>query len=129
MMPIYKFRCENEECAHVTEFMHLAKVLADGSVGTEPCPASAECEVCKGTTSKVFEAPGMSRISFDRNGKKGIEIRSGNSRRTTSATREKYEHDIGNRNSKDLKGYRPDSVYSKEVQKVVDQQKLAKEKK
>lgn len=128
-MPIFKFRCENEECDHVTEFMHLAKVRPDGTVGIDPCPESAACEKCTGATTRVIEFPGMSRVTFDRNGKKGIEIRNGDSKRTTSATREKYEHDIGNRNSKDLKGYRPDSVYSKEVQKVVDQQKLAKEKK
>jgi predicted nucleic acid-binding Zn ribbon protein len=128
-MPIYKFRCDNEECDHITEFLHLAKVRDDGSVGTDPCPESAQCAICAGTTKKVFEAPGLSRITFDRNGKKGIEIRHGNSKRLTSATREKYEHDIGNKNSKDLKGFRTESVHSKSVQKVLDQRRIAQEKK
>lgn len=129
-MPIYKFRCENEECDHVTEFLHLAKVMPDGRVGSDPCPEKADCEACHGPTYRMIEAPGLARITYERNGRKAIEIRQeGKKTRTTSATREKYEHDVGNKRSKDLKGFRAESVYTKEVQKVLDQKKLQKEKK
>ena len=127
-MPIYKFRCENNECDHVTEFLHLAKVQPDGKVASDPCPESAVCETCGGPTHKVFEAPGMVRVSFERNGRKATEIRTDTGgKRIVSGTREKYEHEIGNKNSKDLKGYRVDTVYTKEVQREKD--RIKKERK
>lgn len=136
-MPIYKFRCQNEECDHITEFLHLAKIQPDGKVGSDPCPESATCEECSGPTARVFEAPGLARISYERNGRKAIEIRQdGKKTRTTSATREKYEHDAGNVSSSKLAelrkqgtGFQAESVYSKSVQKVLDQKRLEKEKK
>ena len=128
-MPYYKYQCEDEACDHLTEFLCLATILDDGSVGHK-MPEDTTCEKCRGPTHRKIEAPGLTRMTFDRNGKKGIEIRQeGGAKRVTSATREKYEHDIGNKNSKDLKGFRTESVYSKEVQKVMDKKKLESEKK
>lgn len=119
-MPLYDYTCTKEACG----------ITFEETRPYENREEQATCPECGSPAKYMFSFNGVARVTFERNGKKGVEIRtSGGGKRIVSATREKYEHDVGNRNSKDLKGFRPESVYSKGVQKVVDQKKLAEEKK
>ena len=74
----------------------------------------------------------VTRVAFERNGRKGYEIRgTGMKTRVVSATREAYEHRMGNMTAQQFKKAGRsvgDSIYSKDLQKQVDKQKLAAEK-
>lgn len=93
----------------------------DGTEFVIQLNASEEAPAKMGTGSLVhmlpFELGGYTRVQFERNGRIGYEYKqSDGKKRIVSATREKYEHNIGNMGSKALKesGTRKnESVYTK----------------
>ncbi len=71
-----------------------------------------------------YKLGGYTRVQFERNGRIGYEYRqSDGTKRIVSATREKYEHNMGNMGSKALKEAgtkKNESVYTKEFGKKVE---------
>lgn len=120
-MPYYKYQCDNEDCLKLTEeLLPISKYPGD----------SISCPDCGKQARQIIEAPGMVKIKFERNGRKATMTVLDNGRQfIKSATREKYEHDVGNKAAKDFKGYRTETVWANNVQKEVDRRKKEKEKK
>jgi hypothetical protein len=72
----------------------------------------------------------MLRVKFDQNGRVGYKTDYGTGKkRFSSATREKYEHNIGNKALKDVQGSgseKADSVYSKEYSRHLKDKEVTK---
>ena len=72
-----------------------------------------------------YKLGGYTRVQFERNGRIGYEYKqSDGKKRVVSATRERYEHNMGNMGSKALKEAgtkKSDSVYTKTHGKKVEQ--------
>lgn len=87
--------------------------------------APEEFEGAKKVGLLPFKLGGYTKVQFERNGRIGYEYRQGDGKkRIVSATREKYEHTMGNLGSKALKeaGTRKnESVYTKKFGKKVEQ--------
>jgi hypothetical protein len=121
-MPLYAFQCF--VCKAVTE-----KILKP-----ELRPKMIKCESCPdGDAEYIVGAPAHFRIAIDGNGRKGYKMDMGNGKKVVrSATRERYEHEAGNRNSQELTDTpgkmreHTKSVYTKEYGRKVEAEKKEK---
>ena len=114
IMALYEYVCP--KCGAVYE------KIAKSSERLDEVPCFTEG--CDSMASYIVSAPAFFRIKFDAGGRIGYKVDSGNGKiQYRSATREKYEHTIGNRSEKDLKAMAPSeksqSVYTKEYDKHV----------
>jgi hypothetical protein len=96
----------------------------------KPATIPCESEGCDGVGEYVVGRPAMYRIKFDNGGRVGFKIDSGDGKtQYRSATRERYEHNIGNRSAADLKKMTSDeksgSVYTREYDRHVKQKEKA----
>ena len=111
-MPIYEYFCDGCGSLH------------DAIYGASSRPNTMTCPECGESAEYRVGKPAMFRIKFDNQGRIGYKNDLGNGKQTyRSATREQYEHTIGNRSMKDLKALGSDkakSVYTKEYQRAVD---------
>ena len=110
-MPNYSFECPN--CGkQIDHFCSIADM-----------PEKIPCDNCTGVDcTRVLSAPGMIRVKFDKNGYVGYKIDMGNEKKLyRSATRENYEHQMGNTPSKDVNARKAaKDVLTKDYQAVVD---------
>ena len=116
-MPLYEYVCLNCGAIHDKIFRYDDK------------PTEIQCEACEeGQAEYRVGAPAMFRVKFDQNGRVAYKYDMGNGvKQIRSATREAYEHNAGNRTSKDFKEMGSDrnkSVYTK----AYDRHVRAKEK-
>ena len=122
-MPIYEFVCTSCDAIHESVFKSQER------------PTHIDCENCSQPLSAEYRVgkPAMFRVKFDQNGRIGYKYDMGNGKQQIrSATRENYEHNLGNRTKKDLKEMGTDrnkSVYTKEYDRHVrstEKQKVEK---
>jgi putative FmdB family regulatory protein len=110
-MPLYEFHCT--ACDAWAE--HLFK--------SEERPDQVECGHCTGLADYRVGMPAMFRVKFDQNGRVAYKYDMGNGKtQIRSATRERYEHNLGNRTTKDFKEMGQDknrSVYTKQYDRHV----------
>jgi hypothetical protein len=105
-MPLYQYWCE--PCEHFTDriFKYDEK------------PAVVPCEQCEALAEYQVGNPAQLRIKYDQNGRVGYRMSLGDGRQIhRSATREKYEHTLGNKSAKDVHAMgvnKNKSVYTKE---------------
>lgn len=118
-MPIYEFRCSS--CETPSELI----CRYDERPPQIICP---ECTV--GTAEYHVGSPAQFRIAIDGNGRKGYKMDMGNGKKVVrSSTRERYEHQIGNRPTADVlanRGSESKSVYTKAYQEKVDSENKVK---
>lgn len=112
-MPLYEYHCP--ECGNIID-----KICSyDSKPKTVPCTTPR----CEGEAEYRVGMPGMFRIQFDQNGRIGYKQDMGDGKKTfRSATREKYEHNIGSKPLKDVQGSGSEksrSVYTKEYDRHV----------
>lgn len=121
-MPIYAFQCF--DCEKVTDIITKADLR----------PQTIACEHCPdGTAEYIVGAPSYFRLAIDANGRKGYKMDMGNGKQVIrSATRERYEHEGGNRGGKQFIEDRTkvrdvtQSVYTKEYGRKVEAEKKEK---
>jgi putative FmdB family regulatory protein len=110
-MPLYEFFCRNCEASR------------DEIWKSSDRPDEQLCGNCGGTSHYVLGKPAMFRVKLDNQGRIGYKYDMGTGKQTYhSATRENYEHNIGNKSLKDLQSMGSDkskSVYTKEYGKAV----------
>lgn len=110
-MPLYEFHCT----ACDTWAEHLFK--------SDERPEQVECAHCASPADYRVGMPAMFRVKFDQNGRVAYKYDMGNGKtQIRSATRERYEHNLGNRTSKDFKEMGQDknrSVYTKQYDRHV----------
>lgn len=124
-MPIYAFQCF--DCGEVTDIITKPE-LRPGKVTCEKCP--------DGTAEYIVGAPAQFRIAIDGNGRKGYKMDMGNGKKVVrSVTRERFEHEGGNRGGKEFEKDRSkmraltQSVYTKEYGRKVEAEQKEKMKK
>jgi len=112
-MPLYEYHCPL--CGNV-----LDKIF---SYDERPEKVPCDTPRCEGDAAYHMGMPGMFRIKFDQNGRIGYKQDMGDGKKTyRSATREKYEHNIGSKPLKDVQGSgseKSQSVYTKEYDRHV----------
>jgi putative FmdB family regulatory protein len=119
-VPLYEFHCPN--CGNMIERLF----------SFDKRPEKIECDTprCEGEAEYHVAMPGMIRVKFDQNGRIGYKHDMGDGKKTyRSATREQYEHTIGNKPLKDVQGSGGDkakSVYTKEYDRHVRKQEKEK---
>lgn len=116
-MPIYEYLCEPCDAATDTVCKYSEK------------PATLPCSQCGKPAYPCMSKPSHFKVRFDANGRVGYKVDMGDRRvLARSATREQYEHNIGNKPAKELKHLAKSSksVYTKEYQRAVDGQKKQK---
>ena len=98
-MPLYSFQC------------FVCGDVQDRIFSFELRPKRIPCEVCPDAESEyIVGKPAFFRIAIEGNGRKGYKMDMGNGRKVVrSATRERYEHEGGNR---------PSAQYAKDPTKV-----------
>jgi putative FmdB family regulatory protein len=118
-MPLYEYYCES--CDRFTDktFKYSEK------------PTAVPCEHCEsGVAEYRVGKPAMFRIQFDQNGRVAYQMDLGKGKKVyRSATREAYEHNLGNKGSKAAKEAGSDinkSVYTKEYGREVERKEKEK---
>ena len=113
-MPLYEFTCPKCD----TNYEQIFK--------SEERPSEVFCmaDGCDGMAEYRVGKPAMFRVKFDNGGRIGYKIDAGDGKtQYRSATREKYEHTIGNRSASDLAKMtsteKSSSVFTKEYDRVV----------
>lgn len=112
-MPLYEFHCATCETVHEKMFKYDER------------PKEIPCEECQiGVAEYHVGRPACFRVKFDNNGRVGFKYDMGNGKQTyRSATRESYEHNLGNKSEKILKEMGNDkgkSVYTKEYSRMTE---------
>lgn len=118
-MPLYEFVCTSCGGIHDKVMDFVDK------------PEQIPCEFCEdGVADYQFGKPAMFRVKYEQNGRVAYKYDLGDGKKVhRSATREKYEHNLGSRGSRDLKDMGTDknkSVYTKEYGRVVESKEKAK---
>jgi len=115
-MPLYEFVCL--DCDQVTNAI----------CGSDIRPQKIKCEFCPDSDAEYrIAAPSMFKVTFDKNGRKGVKVDLGNGKQIhRSATRERWEHNAGNMTAEQYKKNGSEvneSVYTKRYAEVKKEEK------